>query len=415
MFSRFRLHSFSTGNKLMSSLLGMIVFWGIFDGIFSYIAPILISEHISSYAEVGMILGSSSAAGAVFDILLSRYVQRPHYRKLYLLFFAICAVVPFILWHATTAPLFLLAMALWGFYFDLYGFGNMDFISRHVKSEDNSREYGFIMIARSVGGLIAPILAGILLSQTAQTNLFIFMWIVLGIAFIFFLRLYFRSKKFARNTVVDDTGEEQKKSFGYERKVWVKLGRVLIFPILFVLVFNLYDATMYTIGPLLAESYTSISPYNGLLMSAYWLPTLFVSTYSQKLSRRWGKKRTAFATLLLAGIPLAAFGLVTNPIVAILFVLISSIFSSLSVPAIVGAFTDYVNESRTYEEEITTIQDFSSNVGYTVGPIMAGFLADHLGYTSGMSVMGIIVILCCLILLAVTPYQINLRDIDAGS
>ena len=98
----------------------MIFFWSIFDGILSYILPLLISEHGFSKAQMGIVLGSSSFAGAVFDILVSKYLKTPHYRTLYASVFLLSASLLGILYFGSTLWIFFLAMALWGIYWDIF-------------------------------------------------------------------------------------------------------------------------------------------------------------------------------------------------------------------------------------------------------------------------------------------------------
>ena len=71
----------------------MIFFWALFDGIVSYISPLLITHGGYSKTALGFLLGSSSVAGALFDYLLSRYLKNPHYRGVYLMMFAACAAL----------------------------------------------------------------------------------------------------------------------------------------------------------------------------------------------------------------------------------------------------------------------------------------------------------------------------------
>ena len=68
-----------------------------------------------------------------------------------------------------------------------------------------------------------------------------------------------------------------------------------------------------------------------------------------------------------------------NFILVTLFVFIASFCFAISWPSINGAYADYISESEHFEKEIEGLEDFSMNLGYTIGPMMAGFLADRAG------------------------------------
>ena len=66
-----------------------MLFWALFDGLVSFVTPILITEKLGSRTEMGLILGSSSIAGALCDIFLSKVLRNTHFRRMYLFMFMI--------------------------------------------------------------------------------------------------------------------------------------------------------------------------------------------------------------------------------------------------------------------------------------------------------------------------------------
>lgn len=396
---------FKNIDKTLPSFAGLIFFWAIFDGILTYITPLVFSNAGLSNSELGLIIGSSSIFGAAFDLILSRWVRVPNYRRLYLGLFIICAAVPLILWQAQTIPFFILVMLLWGVYYDLANFSNLDFVS---KLQEDKRTFYFSLIALliSVGYIVAPILAGIAVADEINSHIFILMWVMLAIAFIFFTTL----------TLVVRHSEEpitilEEKSIFREIKIWMKLGRIMWAPLLFTTLLSIYDAFFYTVGPLLAESFENIQPYNGLIMAAFSIPILLTVMFASKFTSRFGKKRTAYWGLLLGSIPLCVFPLTENPLILTVLIFISGIASSLCIPAINAVYTDFISEANEYEEDIEGVGDFMNNVGYVVGPIAAGFLADALGFFSTFAVLGVVLIIILAILIKFTPRHIDVTRI----
>lgn len=402
-----RLRQFATSNRALGPLSGMIMFWGIFDGILIYAAPLTFSQAGMNNSEIGFVLGSSSLFGAIFDLVLSRVIKRPDYRKLYLAFFIACACVPLILWQATTVPFFLLVMLLWGLYFDFVNFGNLDFVSKNAHRDNHTLYFSVIQSFKSLGYIVAPVVAGIAIASTTNSSLFILMWITLAIAFLFFIWLV----KSTRPRIPLDLGE-QEETLRDEIGVWIKLLRRIWSPLIFTLLFCVYDAFFFTIGPLLAESYTEIAPFNGLVVTVYWLPAFALTLFADKIVRRFGKRQTAYVSLFLAAFPLLLFFTVTDPFVAMLLILLSAIFSSCCVPAIHAVYTDFIDQRHELEEDIEGIGDFMTNLGYVFGPILAGIIADKLGFTATFSFLAVLLIICLAILIKLTPKHISIKQLD---
>ena len=146
MIGRIRglLREYGNQHKIVFMFSLMVLFWTIFDDIMSYITPILIQENGFSMSMIGFIIGSSSITGALFDFLISKFFKNTNYKRMFLILFVICAVYPFLLWQAKALWFFLLVMAVWGIYFDLYGFGVFNFISRRSRKKDNSSYFGIV-------------------------------------------------------------------------------------------------------------------------------------------------------------------------------------------------------------------------------------------------------------------------------
>ena len=56
------------------------------------------------------------------------------------------------------------------------------------------------------------------------------------------------------------------------------------------------------------------------------------------------------------------------------------------------------------------MEDFYANLGYIVGPVLAGLLADWLGNAMTFSVLGFAGVVLAIVLLAITPASIRVRQ-----
>lgn len=392
--------------KLLSYASSLIFFWAIFDGIISYVTPLVITQKGFSKTTMGLIYSTSSVAGAIFDFILSKFLKNTHFRRVFLIMFALCAGYPFLLWKAQGIFMFIIAMAIWGLYYDLMNFGFYDFISRKSKIEDHCTNFGIIEIFKCSGYLIAPLLAGALIgSLVIDYKPFTLASLFLLISFVFYLRLLQIERK-QKSQVVEQVSFKRVNVFK-ELGIWEKIGLV-IFPVLvFTALLSMFDAFFWTLGPLFSESFPTFKDFGGLLMTAYTFPMLVTGWFVGKFTRKFGKKRTAFAATLISSVFLLPLPLCKNPYLLLAMVLVSSFTGSLAWPAIKGAYADYITETFKYEKEIEGLGDFATNFGYVLGPILAGFLADKVGNTNTFSFLGLAGIATTIILLYVTPKKIT--------
>ena len=383
----------------------MIFFWVLFDGIISFISPLVITEMGLSETMMGIIIGSSSVAGALFDFILCRILSNTNFRRIYLFMLAISCFYPLILWQAKTIWIYLIAMALWGLYYDFYHIATFDFVSREIEDEHSSG-FGVLSAFSSLGYLIAPIIAGLLIGTTVNFKPFIMAWIFLSIAIVFYLLVVLLTAKNNRHV---QQACYHPLNFMKEYRLWKKIGK-LIFPILFLtFILNINDAFFWTIGPLLSEELSEMHGLGSLFMVAYTLPALIVGWFIGGITKKFGQKKTAFYSLFLGSLILSTLFLVKEPIILIAINFIASFFISLAWPAINGAYSDYISETPHLGKEIETLQDSFANIGYVVGPIAAGFLGDHLGHTATFSILGLVGAITAFALLKVTPSKINIK------
>lgn len=183
-------------HKSLLAVCFMLFFWTLFDGTVSYISPIAINHAGYSDTVLGIILGSSSIAGAVFDFLLSKYLRNSSFRRVYLLMFVLCSLFPVILWNAKIIWMFLLAMGVWGLYYDLVSFGTFDFVGRMFREEEHSSSFGIISVFKEFGYTLAPLIAGLTLGALLIVDwkpIFL-MYIFLFISILFFFILFYTTR-----------------------------------------------------------------------------------------------------------------------------------------------------------------------------------------------------------------------------
>ncbi len=399
-----KITNFSLDKKIFLNIVLIVLFWAIFDGTFSYLIPIFFSEIGLTKTQMGLIISSSSAFGAIFDFLLSRFLKKTHYRRLFFFFYIFCSIFPIVLWSSHKLLFFsIIAMAIWGLYYDLMNFAIFDFIGNHSKSE-NSQRFGIVSIFKSVGISIAPILAGALIINAVTFKPFLTAYIFLFISFLFYLVLVRLSSKDTQIIQV----HRFRSDFTKEFSIWRKIGLIILPVLIFNTIISLFDAAFWVIGPIFSQNFPALKDFGGLFMLMYTAPSLLTCWFVSKINQKFGKKKTAFVAFLIGNLILFPLSLIKAPIIILITVFLSSLMVSIAWPSMNGAYGDYIYESEKYDREIEGLSDFSTNLGWIIGPAFAGLIADRFSVGATFSFLAAFNILISIILLIVTPKNINI-------
>ncbi|KXK09792.1 MAG: Major Facilitator Superfamily protein [Microgenomates bacterium OLB23] len=378
-----------------------MLFWAIFDGILAYLSPLIITEHGLTKTSMGLLIGSSSVFGALFDMAAAKMLPNTRYRRIFIVMFLLCLAYPFVLYNARVVGVYIAAMAMWGIYYDLKNFGLYNFVGTHIKAKDHVASFGIVQALQGAGYVIAPVIAGIAVAETITWVPFSYALFFLFLAFICFVVL---SAQMPAPTQKDLS---TKKQAAVSFRTLFSINKI-IFPGL-LLTFMLYviDAFFWTIGPLLTEIFSG--KHSELILAAYTFPALVVGWVVGKITTHVGKKKTAFMSLLLGSLLLMSFVFVAYDFLLTLgVVFFAGIFFSLSMPAVNGVYADVIKENSNHEKEVEVLTDFYTNLGYVFGPAAAGFIADTMGIAAALSVVGFIGFCTAIILILITPLHITI-------
>jgi len=271
-----------------------------------------------------------------------------------------------------------------------------------------------VQVFHSLGYLIAPILAGIVVGEVVGFEAFGLAWMFLGLGFAFFLFLLYMVKY---NPATPKPQESMCQAINLQKEVylWLAASNILRPVLIITVILSIYDSFFWTLGPLIAQTFDGPSYLQGLFLAAYEVPILGVGWCIGSVTKKFGKKRTAFFSLLFGSLLLAPIELLKNPALIISLVFLSSLFISMATPSINGAFTDYIAEAPKAEKEIVGINDFAGNIGYILGPILAGVLAQTFNNGEAFAILAGIGMIIAVFLLRSTPKSIGVRSLDAAA
>lgn len=397
--SFFKLSIKEKANRALLALSAMLFFFAIFDTLLSYALPILLTARGFSETDLGLIIGSSSLAGVVIDMLVSRFVKNTDFRKMFLLMIVGMAVYFAVLFGSNTIFLYLVAMALWALYWNFLSYGLYNFVGS-TPERDHATNWGILDIFKGLGLIVAPLIASMTIAGGVSP-------LVFGVSLFFLFCVY------VFYTVLVKVSDTPKKLSAKSMKI-VNYGRFfmvakVIAPILVMdILLAIFDMSFSTIGPLVSESLKGPSSLGGLFLTLYYLPTVVMLWLAGPITNKFGKKKTAFVGFSIGALGIGTFALFGKGLILLPLVFVTSMISSLAWPAIKGCFADYITRYPEYEKEIEILTSLFGNIGCIIGPVVAGYLAEQLGDIQALSAIGIVCGLITLLVWQFTPRKIRI-------
>lgn len=366
----------------MTAFALLVFFLTLADTTGMYIVPLLLAQQGFSTTMLGVIIGFSSIAGALFDFVVFLFFRNTNFRRLLLLVFALCLAYPLVLRYSGTIWIFLFAMAVWGVYFDLFNISMFDFVSRYTKRRAHAAGFGEIQVVRSLANVVAPLVVGLLLVDAFIWKPFELYWIYLAIAFLFFMILVIRTRD-----VHHRQARVRRKHFFVAFRIWKKVLKFFLPVLLLTIFLFIIDAFFWTLGPLYAQQIGD--GVGSFFLTVYTLPLLIMGWLIGSITSRFGSTRVAHICLLIGSLLLSCFVFVSPGIWILGLVFLMSLCTSVAFPAVNALYADYIAREPYQEGEVEAMEDFSANIGYVAGPILAGYLADQVGLAGAFSLAGV--------------------------
>ncbi len=392
-------------------LFGLSTFFiAIADSIMSYFVPIVITEVGFTNTEMGLLYASSSIFGAIFDFILSKTLKSTNYKRMYLYTILLGIVFPLLLFTNSIFWFYLMAMMIWGLYYNIWNFGYYDFVAREQKTGSHASSFGFLSMFNDLGYVIGPLIAAQFVLR--EGSLFPIVTPIFGffLGMLFLIGIYLIQKKARKKNKLISDENGRNVTFLKEAGLWLKIGRHM-WPVLLLGTFlSITEAVYWTVTPLLEDVSTNLAHFGGIIMAASLAPSLFINWSVGVFTSKFGQKYTAYVSFLLSNLILLTVGFVSDPYIIIILIFLSSLFEALAFPAIAGAVADYLKESKSFDNEILSVKDFFGNVGYIIGPIFAGIMLDEIGSLMIFTYFAAIGLFVSLILIFFSPKSIDFHD-----
>lgn len=361
-----------------------ILILGIATGIYSigngaifFLLPILSSNLTENFAIIGFLIAIPSIISMFFDIPTGGLSDRIGRKKLAIL--GLCGMILFALLLPTANSILVLAifLLLLGFSNQLINVPIRAYLMDISPKDKTSKYFSVQTTGMQIGFAAGPIIAGILLSQELVKGITMVSLLYIITCLISILILYFGFKETVKGGSPIFTGMRSliRKDKIFMREILdyatLKSAGLMIF--LLTLMFIITDGLIWAIEPLYYKQ--GIDPGTvGIILSMFVIPFVFFQIPAGFIADKIGKIKVLITGLLLAGSFLILFGLTRDISGMMITAFISTFGLALAIPSIDGLLTDI--SSGKERGGIVGVWDVSEDLGYIIGPIVGGIIAE---------------------------------------
>jgi len=347
------------------------------SGLVFFLLPILSSKMTENFAVIGFLIAIPNIVSLFFDIPTGGLSDRIGRKKLTIL--GLCGMIlfAFLLPLANSIQLLAIFLLILGFSNQLINVPIRAYIM-DISPKDKTSEYFSVQTTgMQVGFALAPILAGILLSQELAkgTNAISLLYAVTCLIAIAIICVGFRETVKGEGSTFDGV-----KSLIRKDKIFMKglleyttLKSVGLVIFLLTLMFIITDGVIWTLEPLYYQQGINTETV-GIILSMFVIPFIFFQLPAGFVADKFGKIKILVIGLLLAGSFLILFGLTKDIHVMISAAFIATFGLALAIPATDGLLTDVSSGKK--RGSIVGVWDIAEDLGYVIGPIVGGIVAE---------------------------------------
>lgn len=345
-----------------------------------FFLPLLLDKLTGDYLLLGLMIAIPYVVSMFFDVPTGELIDCSGRKQI--IFLGLLGMILFALLLPYTDSLIGLALLLiiLGFSNQLINVPIRSYVMEISPHGKTSEYFGIEKTSEQLGFALAfaPIIAGVLISEDVMASRIPISILYIITCLIAIIMVHY---------TVKETLTERKSIFCGIRSVVttdrifmkglneyraLKSKGIIIF--LMTLSFVIIDGLIWAIEPL----YNNLgigTEMVGVILAMFVLPYVLFQIPAGFLADRYGKRKVLIIGLLIGGVFLLAFGLVekTPPfLIACAFGATTGL--AIACPSVDGLLTDISGEKQ--KGEIAGVWDISEDLGYVLGPIMGGLIAE---------------------------------------
>ncbi len=333
--------------------------------------PLYLRSLNATEVEIGLVISVAGLAAMLLMLPSGILMDRIGKRKMLLVSVVLGAIPPFFMafmnsWRTVT-PFYMLFSISFSFFVP----ARMAMISEAATPANRATLFGLMNLAWPIGGIIGPTLSGYIIDNMGWSYPFLGSAAIMAASLIPTLML-------KEKTIPTIEGEETlRKSSLTDRQY---LPTLMIF-FVFHLVVTTGIGGLTTILPIFLQDQLELPTFLiGLFFTGSSILTLFTQIPSGLLADRYGRKKLIVACTALCPLLYGIWPLIDNWVTLIILYSVAFGLWSMTWPASLALLSD------SFPPELTGsafgIRMTSVRLGFTIGPLISGYLYTSVSHTS---------------------------------
>jgi len=286
---------------------------------------------------------------------------------------------------------------LWGMSYQIWKVPASAYFASNTDKKHRGAEYGLLAEIVYLADVLGPLLAGAVLVSLGYFGILnIYIAAMAFCAILIMFLIFSKNKKPLFKNVKKAVNL---KSWVADIKEIKYLGLPGISLVILSSLIVIVEVCIFVFEPLFyGPSGINISPYlGGLLLACFAIPQIFFSYPFGALADKYGKKKFIVLGLLVSAISLILFAINNILWLYFLFAIFYALGMSMIWPALDGLIIDLSFGHK--KGKIIGIKESFLDLGFFLGPILGGLVAQYLGLNIVFFASGILFIFCILLFL----------------
>lgn len=324
--------------------------------------PLFLDSIYLTESQIGLILGIGSMSGA-FSTLISGYLaDRFSAKTLFYSSILVNGLSVLVIAYTGRWGIIILVWMVFNLSQSLFETVRLSYIGEKAMVDNRGKLYGFMNLAWPIAGIIGPTLSGRLAETLGWTQVFLVaaMFCLLGLIPIQSIQT---SKK-TKTTV----------KIGFDRQYISVLALHFSFHVLLTSAIGIMNMS---IPIYLSEHFKLNYSIIGLVFTISNIAMMIIQLPSGALADKYGMKKTSIVVLSLVPFTYFAWVFIDNWVILLIARALSMGLWSMTWGATTVLVTEAVSESM--RGTAIGVRMTGYRVGYTLGPIISGYLISHFG------------------------------------